>query len=559
MSTTLYSKATVPAQTKTPPYALSPENRLDLFPEQTKFLYRTCLEQLASCQLPLRCTRVFYVVLNQTIGYDKREDNMNGSYLQSVTQIRYDHANQALRDLAAMKVIILRKGGQYRNWASVNFNFAVWGNKQATLEQLNNDPYSILPDYYSKESIDQGIQLDVSATTLSQASQDISYTDISIPALQPSTQPPQLGLHAQIAYSNTPASHIAHHPKSGYTPTQGGTIHTKPTPKQVSSQPNLEHIVDKVEKMFHTLEEKLAQFEQRLHNNNQLTLELSTQLQQFEQQSRNTQTLTTELSDKLTQHLYNTDHVTTKLNTQLQQFKGQLQHLEQVTTVSESTPPLNHSSSVNTVEMEQSAVTVVVENNKNPKEPEPVPPRSSPAHANTKQALSECVQQAVNATHFEAPAIQVFNYPELLTHRQRRGLQDLLSKAGDNAQLILDVLAQRMQNTYQPIDDPIHYFADLLKQQKKGVLDSSGVKVNQEKQQQLRVQELYMDYQKKYHDCEGVERMVRWEIDKNPQTFEEALEATQMTNIWLVFQQEMQQSKQRWQQAKMKVEAKKYK
>ena len=117
MSAALYRDAVASAYGNTPLSAdnhtdlgIIDGNRLNLLPEHALVIYIRCFTHLATCQLSSRCARVFYIVLNQTIGFKKREDGMTSTRLEQLTKIRHDHASQAMKDLAAMNIIIRRVG-----------------------------------------------------------------------------------------------------------------------------------------------------------------------------------------------------------------------------------------------------------------------------------------------------------------------------------------------------------------------------------------------------------------------------------------------------------------
>jgi hypothetical protein len=127
MSTTLYNNACAPAHAKVNPAMTnrSPENRLALLPEHSTIVYKRCLDKLALCQLSLRCTRVFYIILNQTVGENKREDNINSMRLEQLTDLRHDHSAQAMKDLTKVtSVKPLPLGGGYKRsmWTILLFN-----------------------------------------------------------------------------------------------------------------------------------------------------------------------------------------------------------------------------------------------------------------------------------------------------------------------------------------------------------------------------------------------------------------------------------------------------
>ena len=128
MSTALYNDTAVSAYGNTPLPAengidlgIIDGNHLNLLPEHALSIYIRCLNHLAMCQLSSRCTRVFYAILNQTVGYKKLEDNITTTRLEKLTKIRHDHAGQAMKDLVTMNLLIHRIGGKHRNWLSGQF------------------------------------------------------------------------------------------------------------------------------------------------------------------------------------------------------------------------------------------------------------------------------------------------------------------------------------------------------------------------------------------------------------------------------------------------------
>jgi hypothetical protein len=70
---------------------------------------------------------------------------MNGKRLEQLTGIRSDHANETIRRLEALHLIITRRG-KYGKWMSINFDFPNWGKHCPTSE--TNDPRCLLSDHY---------------------------------------------------------------------------------------------------------------------------------------------------------------------------------------------------------------------------------------------------------------------------------------------------------------------------------------------------------------------------------------------------------------------------
>jgi phage replication O-like protein O len=128
--------------------------------EHSKIIYDRCLDHISTCQLSARCLRVFNTILRQTVGFSKREDHATTTRLEQLTKIRHDHIGNTLRYLSKRNIIKWRKGGQYNNYLSINYDFASWGERNPQKQNPNNDPTILLPDYYTKTPIDQGLCFD---------------------------------------------------------------------------------------------------------------------------------------------------------------------------------------------------------------------------------------------------------------------------------------------------------------------------------------------------------------------------------------------------------------
>ena len=134
-------------------------NYLNIFPEQSNEIYRRCFNYLATCKLSSRCVRIFCVIMEQTIGFHKLEDNVTSTRLEKLSKIRRDHAAQAMHELSRNNVIIHRHGGQYRNYVSINFNLDSWGAGQTNNHARSNDPRLLISDAYEGQAIDEGLDL----------------------------------------------------------------------------------------------------------------------------------------------------------------------------------------------------------------------------------------------------------------------------------------------------------------------------------------------------------------------------------------------------------------
>ena len=125
--------------------SLCAENKLNLLPEHLAQIGAAFIFQLSKSSLAPRDFRILTSIYNQTIGYDKREDDMNGVRLEQLTGVRRDHANESVLRLESFGIILTHRG-KYGKWMSINFDFPNWG--KALSESTTNDPSCLLSDIY---------------------------------------------------------------------------------------------------------------------------------------------------------------------------------------------------------------------------------------------------------------------------------------------------------------------------------------------------------------------------------------------------------------------------
>ncbi len=138
--------------------SLCAENRLNLLPEHIAQIGSAFILQLSIITLRPQDSRILSAIYSQTIGYNKREDDMNGTRLEQLTGIRSDHANEAVRRLQTANVIITHRG-RYGKWMSINFDFAHWGEKLS--ECYTNDPSCLLSNSYPCILLDDELEFRV--------------------------------------------------------------------------------------------------------------------------------------------------------------------------------------------------------------------------------------------------------------------------------------------------------------------------------------------------------------------------------------------------------------
>lgn len=131
--------------TEQPLLQLSNQDRLTITQQFMRQLSLSCLTP--------RAYRLTLAIFRQTIGFNKLEDDMNGTRLQQVANMYPHHANKMVRTLETNHILITRQGC-YGKFLSINFNFAQW--LQDDCEQAgNNNPTTLLTE--TDDDIDEPI------------------------------------------------------------------------------------------------------------------------------------------------------------------------------------------------------------------------------------------------------------------------------------------------------------------------------------------------------------------------------------------------------------------
>ena len=214
--------------------SLCSNNRLDLLPEHLAQIGNAFILQLSLARLKAQETRILSAIYSQTIGYNKREDDMNGTRLEQLTGIRSDHANEAVRRLEALNIIITH-AGNYGKWMSINFDFVHWGEKHP--ESQTNDPscllseryQTILPDdelqfqlHYLPESTSVASRPDATTGIEQQQQSTISpdFSQADAKPAKPSRPSPSFDLHFPDSFSEKLRESITDHLKGIKIPQQ---------------------------------------------------------------------------------------------------------------------------------------------------------------------------------------------------------------------------------------------------------------------------------------------------------------------------------------------------
>jgi phage replication O-like protein O len=520
MSAALYNDAAASAYGNTPLPAencadlgIIDGNHLNLLPEHALVIYIRCLDHLAMCQLSSRCVRVFFAILNQTIGFKKLEDNINTTRLEKLTKIRHDHAGQAMKDLVAMNILMHRTGGTYRNWLSVNFNLATWGNSNSKDSDKTNNPIVLLPRKYTEEPIDQGLQLSM-----------IGQDYLKLPAFQSSASSNQntdsTTLAAENTHNTTAENAQNSHSEIGIPP----AIQTK-NPAKTSVKETANSDNTKIKSVPKSDIETISQSQ----NSATTQTTLADNLSQIEYSV--TQTVANLVQDKMTQFI-------DLIDDKLQCFEQQLHSKKSDNSPSKA--PQNKPSSDTTSANQASD---------KPQQANQSAKQKQKNKRNLKQpheAASVNAPELANAKPLELPKLR---YPTQLNQQQCEELHKSLYRSGDQAQNLLNLLALRLENIHAPIKNTSAYFAALVGKLRKDDLDLSAAQHYQIKDpkqienKKLR-QELQFDYRNHQSDYQHFEKVVQAEMRKTGQDFTEACKTLHMTIIFDDINKKLQTTKQ---------------
>ena len=409
-------------------------NKLQFAGEQSKIIYDLSLEQVSACQLPARCIRLFNTILNQTIGYQKREDHATTTRLQALTKIRHDHIGEAIRFLSHANVIQWRQGGKYNNYLSVNFHFSSWFQKDPAQRITNNDPTILLPERYQKP-IDEGFGADFL---------DDEFNDY--PPSETSSQKHQTDeIETEVSKSE---------PENTIEPSD---LNHNPIDKKAIVQ-IIEEVLEQQHKQCKTVTESSLELEQviELVEPQATTKSIvdSEEYQQLKQQLA-------QQSEQFQQKINDLTDIKNNQSDDLSQFKNNQEILEQQL--------LDHhaykQTQATTIKNNQQTIADLEQENQN-------------LHAKSgDQHLKNSIHQAVS-NDYSDQSLSPFadlNYPQQLTKEERFSVQKLVSKAGSREQDILDLLNIRLTNTLDPLKNRLSYFASLINRHRKGELDFSAL------------------------------------------------------------------------------------
>jgi len=519
-----------------PNYSNSPENAQILLPEHHVQIASALNRHLRTCRLTGNRMRMILNVFEQTVGWRKIEDDMNGGRLHQLLAVRADHSNQLVRDLYALNIILLKRG-DYGFWMSLNYHFDHWGKPQYRA-QASNDPRCLLSDYYQNEPEDSGI--DLSLACLNNTANHDENTDhpaaprankiapeyamdiLPNPVLIPPNPvtaipevvsiPPNLGQQSpnvvninlssggvlldltSFGGKNSQNSPNLGATKNKYTKKtttdsaifsknsqQTEKVHVSPSKTKATNkntkQPDPHDPVQKQTTQEQPDSETLLFFykekEQAIIANIEASIE--TKMQGYERQIEQ---ISHSLSD-----------IVQRLEQQTQQQPNSASNAEvtaasaiECQTYSEQdiaqTEASNSEYQQYLAESAQEAETTAIEYQKYAAQV------AAKSEANTPepQTNSEAVAETNSKPQTSSSRL---NYPEELSYAQKRGITDLLSPIKPNdAQMILDILAERLQNGTEPVKNVVGYLARLLQKYHADGLDKSRYVSSEDKARQ---------------------------------------------------------------------------
>ena len=195
------------------------KNKLNLLPEHLAQIGTAFIHQLTLAPLTARDLRILTMLYDQTIAYDKREDDMNGTRLEQLTGIRSDHANASVRRLAALNIIITHQG-HYGKWMAINFDFPNWGKPSS--DTTTNDPHCLLSTVYQGAGADERVEFQLysppkqckkepSVTINDKENKGLSSSSFSAPSRLELVKPVPVKLDFPDSFSKKLRQLIIHH------------------------------------------------------------------------------------------------------------------------------------------------------------------------------------------------------------------------------------------------------------------------------------------------------------------------------------------------------------
>ena len=137
-----------------------------------------------------------------------------------------------------------------------------------------------------------------------------------------------------------------------------------------------------------------------------------------------------------------------------------------------------------------------------------------------------------------SPELIDLRYPDNIDQHSRHALQGLLFKAKGHAQNILDLLALRLENTQNPIQDIVVYCSSLVRLAHKNALDLDTLHAYRAKQkpalsiQEQQMQKLQQEYQEAYTEYQHFKHINELQAQSRQCSIEKYLDESGMQGFW---------------------------
>ena len=447
------------------------DNRFLFDYEHSKIIYDRCLDHISTCQLSARCLRVFNIILRQTIGFGKLEDHATTTRLEQLTKIRHDHIGNTLRYLSKRNIIKWRKGGKYNNYLSINYDFASWGERNPNKQNPNNDPTILLPDYYTKTPIDQGLCFDDHPEDERLFDTDLDQED-RLYAEQETEQ-----IDADISASNVAQKTVENINTSIAETTQ---YLDKNSVIQVVSEivdekftqikqllKNNNKLKSSEEAQSHSVEDIAIHTQQPEESIDQSEVIKDIQLEQYEYEIRAYQKEIEALKQQSEQEVTDLKQQSKQEITDLkQQSEQKITDLKQQS--EQEITQLKQHSKQEITEIKQQSEQVQLENSRlHKKQIETQFKNQSPEHSIREHYLLKNTAEIQN--------LEAMDYPLQLSENDCISAKNVVIKSPEKAQDILDLLAIRLNQTQPVLNNPIAYLARLVQKEQSNELDFSAL------------------------------------------------------------------------------------
>ncbi len=504
------------------PLSAAVSNVLHLSDAERIKITQIFLRKIPLCCLTQRAAKIVTAVFSQTIDFNKFEDDMNGCRLQQLTNLFPQHANEVVRYLEAIHVLITREGS-YGKYLSINFNFSQWG-KEKCGGIITNDPTIML----DKESF----IADHSPEHLEKIENiEKSRRNPANHAFEPiSPLPPQSTPHAY-----TPPDYSQDLLKDVLTAIgriEGNVNDLSKRQENIEQtlENKLEHLIQKVtQPLFASYKrEQQAELEKTLGHLIEKVMQPLFATYKREQQAELEKTLGHLIEKEVAKR---TAHLIEKVP------QPQEKQIEPQAAKTSVTKPTNEPVIEAVVEAETAQQPI--EKSRPSQHIATTLPTQIPAKPLTEIPTESAVQTS---------SLTALQFPSKLNQDQCYDAKKLLQRVEDDKkQILLDMLSKRMQNTADPVKKPIAYLTNLVTRLANDRLDMPSTTVSNapaEPRPLRQSERCRAEYQEAVADCMQMEQNVKLLARNDSLTFAECLDKFDLRGLWDSIRQRFTETKE---------------